>query len=102
MPLFDFKCSECAFKKEHFIASGSAKILLCPKCNSAKYKRLLSVVSTNVEYSSAAEIVEHKIDPFVKETHEKIGREAINLDTKTLDNLFGEDKVKKTFYGNDD
>jgi putative FmdB family regulatory protein len=102
MPLFDFKCSECSFKKEHFVANGSKRVIKCPKCGSEKYSRLLPEFSVNVEYRTMQEINEKKIDPFVKEMHEKIGREATDFDTKTLNNLFGEDKVKSTFYEQDD
>lgn len=102
MPLYDFKCADCSFKKEHFVSANTTKAKVCPKCGSAHYERLLPLFSVNVEYSNIRDTIENKIDPFVKETHEKIGREATNMDTKTLDNLFGEDKVKSTFYGNDD
>lgn len=102
MPLFDFRCKDCEFKKEHFVAAGSDRALVCPKCKSADYVRQLPKFAVNVEYKTLAEVNEHKIDPFVKETYEKIGREATNFDTKTLDNLFGEEKVKKTFHEADD
>lgn len=102
MPLYDFSCQDCEFQKEHFITNGSTKQLKCPKCQSEKYQRLLPIFSVNIEYGSVKDTVAHKVDPFVKEMHEKIGREATNFDTKTLDNLFGADRVKSTFYEKDD
>lgn len=102
MPLFDFLCEECQFQKEHFLATGSIRKIKCPQCNSDNYIKLLPLFSVNVEYGSVKETVARKIDPFVKEMHEKIGREAVNSDTKTLDNLFGAERVKATFYEKDD
>lgn len=101
MPLFDFKCADCSFRKEHFVAKPNAA-LVCPQCNSSKYSKQLPHFSVNVEYSNVAETVEKKINPFVRETQEKIGREALDFNTKTLDNIYGDDKVKKTFYEKDD
>lgn len=102
MPLFDFKCLDCSFKKEHFIANNSTRILTCPGCGSTKYDKLLPKFSVNVEYGNIQETIEKKIDPFVKETHEKIGREATDFNTKTLENIFGEERVKSTFHEKDD
>lgn len=102
MPLFDYKCNDCGFEKEHFIAAGSDRVPKCAKCGSDDYAKQLPKFSVNVEYRTMEEINEKKIDPFVKEMHEKIGREATDFNTKTLDNLFGEDKVKATFYEKDD
>lgn len=102
MPMFDFKCEDCSFTKEHFVSGSQVKSLQCPSCGSDKYQKLLPTILINVEYGNLADINEHKINPFVKEVHEKIGREALGYDTKTLDNIYGEDKVKNTFHETDD
>lgn len=99
MPLHDFKCQDCGFKKEHF-TTGDSK-LSCPKCESKNYAKLVSSFTMNVEYGNVRDIAENKIDPHVKSVHEKIGREALDQDTKTLDNLYGSEKVKDTFHGSD-
>ena len=46
--------------------------------------------------------MENKINPAVAETYSKIGKETLDQDTKTLDNLYGKEKVENTFYGADD
>lgn len=102
MPLYDYKCDDCGHKQEHYLAPNSEKKLICPSCESKKYKRLVNSFMMNVEYTSVEEINEYKIDPAVKETQAKIGREVLDQDTKTLDNIFGKDKVENTFYGTDD
>ena len=56
----------------------------------------------DIEYSNAEEWVEKKVTPHVEEAYEQIGKEALSEDTKTLDNLFGEEKVEKTFYKKND
>lgn len=101
MPLFDFKCEDCAFKKEHFVADKSVT-KKCPKCGSTNYNKSLGSFKLNVEYSNVQEIVENKINPSVAETFQKIGSEALDQDTKTLDNIYGKEKVENTFYTKDD
>lgn len=36
--LFDFKCSDCEHKHEHFV--NDDEILECPQCQSKNYKKL--------------------------------------------------------------
>ena len=102
MPLFDYKCKDCGFSKEHFDAPRKEIVRSCPKCESEDYTKKLSHFALNVEYSSAKEIMENKIDPAVEETFQQIGKEALDQDTKTLDNLYGSEKVRKTYYESDD
>lgn len=101
MPLYDFSCKDCDFSKEHYVHSHEDK-KVCPECGSESYQAKVSKFAMNVEYSSVEDVMENKINPSVKETQERIGREALDQDTKTLDNIYGKDKVEKTFYqGND-
>lgn len=102
MPLYEFVCDECGHKQEHFFTSESSRTLLCPECDSSEYNKVLSKFTMNVEYKNVKEIMEYKIDPSVKETHAKIGREVLDQDTKTLDNIYGKEKIEQTFYGSDD
>ena len=100
MPLFDYKCASCGFKKEHFVLS--AKVTkTCPKC-SGPYNLQMPNFKSKVAASNLEEIESKEIEPFVKEMHEKIGREAMDFDTKTLDDIYGAEKVSKTFYEKDD
>jgi putative FmdB family regulatory protein len=102
MPLHEFVCSDCKHKQDHFLATNSSRALVCPECESEKYVKQLSSFTMNVEYSDVKETIERKINPSVRETQAQIGREVLDQDTKTLDNLYGKDKVEKTFYNADD
>lgn len=102
MPLYDYVCNDCGFSKEHFDAPAKDIVRTCPKCESTDYNKKLSMFALNVEYSNVHDINENKIDPAVKQTYEKIGREALDHDSKTLDNLFGKEKVENTYYTSDD
>lgn len=102
MPLFWYRCEECKAAKEHLVLAHSKNQIPCPGCGSEVYTRQLSRFRLNVEYADNDEYMEKRIDPMVQETYEKIGREAIDQDTKTLDDVYGKEKVESTFYGDDD
>lgn len=102
MPMFDYVCGDCKFKKTHFDAPRKEVDRTCPKCDSENYAKKIGGFALNVEYSTVEEINENKIDPAVAETYQQIGREALDHDSKTLDNIYGKDKVEKTFYTSDD
>jgi putative FmdB family regulatory protein len=101
MPLFDYKCEKCSFKKEHFVHDDKGFKKHCPKCKSEDYNRLLSVFKIDVPVVGKYEMAD-KMDKDIKSLYSKIGKESLANDTKTLDNMFGTDKVKKTFYESDD
>ncbi len=100
MPLFDFQCRSCKHRQEHFVYPDSAA-LACPKCSSADYRKRFSSFRMNVEYANTSEYLEKKFNPEMQDLYRQIGKETINEDSKTLDNLFGEDKVRAT-YGDED
>jgi putative FmdB family regulatory protein len=103
MPLFSFFCEECKHNAEHFqYHQDIEKELICPECSSERYKRQVSRFRLNVEYADSEEWVEKKVQPHVDEAYEAIGKEALNEDTRTLDNLFGEEKVENTFHKQSD
>ncbi len=102
MPLFRYKCDACSFKKEHFVYLLDENKMACPACGSAQYVKQMNRVKMKVEYADADEHMEKSIQPYINEAYEKMGREAINQDTKTAENLFGSDKVEKTFVKEDD
>jgi putative FmdB family regulatory protein len=101
MPSYDFVCKDCSFKKEHYVATADAK-KNCPKCGSAAYNKKLPKVKVDVAFSSSEDFEERGIQPFREETLKKIGRETLNGDTKTLEDLYGTDRVKDTFYESND
>lgn len=103
MPMFNFRCEDCKFGKEHFVYSGkSLDDRICPKCGSNKYKRLFSLFRARIEYNDPAEHMEKVINPGVDEIHQQIGREALDEDAATLENVFGDSKVKNTLAETDD
>ena len=102
MPMFDFKCDDCKYQTEHFIYPDREIKKTCPKCRSGNYIRQMGVFRVNVEYSDTHEHDEHVINPAVAETYQQIGRESLDQDTNTLDNIFGSDKVKHTLAEKDD
>lgn len=102
MALFTFICQDCKHRQEHFVLPNSKKDLVCPECSSKSYTKGPSRFGLQVEYRDNDDYMENKIQPMIDETYAKIGKEAANEDTKTLDNLFGEEKVSKSLYGHDD
>jgi len=102
MPMFDYACHDCKFTKEHFDAPRKEIVRTCPECKSEKYSKGLGSFSLNIEYATPKEIMENKINPSIQETYKTIGKEFLDQDTKTLDNIYGKDKIEKTFYSGDD
>ena len=102
MALFTYACEDCDHRQEHFVLQNSKKSLKCPKCDSVAYTKQPSRFGLQVEYADNDDYMENKIQPMIDETYAKIGKEASNEDTKTLDNLFGEEKVNKSLYGYDE
>lgn len=96
MPLFDYVCTDCEYQREHFVLPNSHLEKKCPNCASDRYIRQLSAFRVDVEYSNPQEHYNKKIVPGINETYQQIGKEALNNDTKTLDNVFGTNKVKDT------
>lgn len=96
MPIFDFVCQDCSFADEHFIYSGDDK-KSCPKCNSEKYLKQCSAFLLTVEYSDPQENYEKNIQPHIDSIYQKIGKESLDGDTKTMSDVFGENKVNQTF-----
>lgn len=96
MPLYDFVCSDCGARKEHFIFASSEKVM-CNKCGSGNYIRKFGKFRVDVTYANTTEYVEKKLNPELKEMYAQIGKEALNEDSQTLDNIFGEHAVEDTY-----
>lgn len=101
MPLFIFRCNACKKVEERFIRPGDMP-KQCPKCSSDDYVRQVSRTLLNIEYADKAEYMEKKIQPLIDETYQKIGKEAMFEETSTLEDIYGRDKVERTFYRKDD
>ena len=102
MPMFDFKCEDCGFKREHFVYAGPAIDKKCHKCGSARYTRQLGRFKVSVEYSNSREHMENVIQPGVNELYAQIGRETLDEDAGTLENLFGTEVIKESIIEKDD
>lgn len=102
MPMFLYRCGKCGARKKHFIADGSARKVACVKCGeSVDYSRMLGNFQTIVNYKTVEEIIENEIDPSVERVWAKMGKEIVNGDVQTMENVFGENKMKETYYEND-
>lgn len=101
MPIFDYVCEDCKHKQEHFVLPGKAKEKKCPKCGSENYTNRVGAFRKKVEYVSQYEYEKNIYNKEMNDLYQQIGKEALDEDTKTLDNLFGEDKVKNTFHESD-
>lgn len=102
MPMYEFACSDCKFAAEHFVYPGGRLEKSCPKCDSKRYSRRHSRFKSTIEYANPDEHFERVIDPAVNEIYSQIGRETLNEDANTLENLFGTDNVKSTIVEKDD
>ena len=47
MPIFEFQCKACANKFDLMIANKDKDKVVCPQCNSADVKQLLSMFATS-------------------------------------------------------
>lgn len=48
MPLFDYKCADCAARYEVLVRGGEKDEMRCPQCGSVRQKRLVSAASVAV------------------------------------------------------
>ncbi len=66
MPIYEFVCEDCGHEFETLLRNRDEVAgLKCPKCESAKLKRLMSVAATVVKDSGASSkpsIESHKCD----------------------------------------
>lgn len=97
-----FHCKKCNVRKKHYLPDGSTRQPKCAKCGSAEdYTPAIGTFTMQVNYKTMEEIQEYEIDPFVNDALAKIGKEMVDGDVKTLENLVGESALKQTFHEND-
>lgn len=102
MPMFEFKCDQCGARSEHFFYPGADLVKSCSKCGSSNYRRQFSRFRSTIEYSDSHEHMERVINPGVDEIYSKIGKETLDHDASTLENVFGTDQIKQTLVEADD
>lgn len=42
MPIYEYRCSECGFQKEHLQKMSDAPLATCPSCGKESYAKLLA------------------------------------------------------------
>ena len=42
MPIYEYRCTECGFQKEHLQKMNDAALQTCPSCGAGAYEKLLS------------------------------------------------------------
>lgn len=42
MPIYEYRCDACGFRKDHLQKMSDAHLSICPECNADSYKRQLS------------------------------------------------------------
>ncbi len=53
MPLYEYRCADCGAKFDELVASADEKVA-CPKCQSSKAEKLLSVFAASVPSGAGA------------------------------------------------
>lgn len=96
-----FKCGACGKEKKHYFGSvDQVRVLKC-SCGSENYNEKLGMFSSKVNYKTQEEIMENEIDPSIDNMFLKMGKEMVNGDVATMENVYGEAAMKETFYEED-
>ncbi len=45
MPIYEYRCENCGFQKEHLQKMDAPELTTCPSCSQAAYKKLISASS---------------------------------------------------------
>jgi len=51
MPIYEYRCEQCGFQKEHLQKMNDAALTVCPSCNSDRYVKQLSVAGFQLKGS---------------------------------------------------
>jgi len=51
MPIYEYRCEQCGFQKEHLQKMSDAALTVCPSCNSDRYVKQLSVAGFQLKGS---------------------------------------------------
>jgi putative FmdB family regulatory protein len=51
MPIYEYRCQDCGFQKEHLQKMNDAPLAACPSCGSASYTKLLSAAGFQLKGS---------------------------------------------------
>jgi putative FmdB family regulatory protein len=45
MPIYEYRCEQCGFQKDHLQKMNEAALTVCPSCNSDRYVKQLSATA---------------------------------------------------------
>jgi putative FmdB family regulatory protein len=51
MPIYEYRCTECGFQKEHLQKMSDAPLSTCPECGKGAYSKLLSAAGFQLKGS---------------------------------------------------
>jgi putative FmdB family regulatory protein len=51
MPIYEYRCDECGHQEDHLQKISEAPLTVCPACNKASYKKLLSAAGFQLKGS---------------------------------------------------
>jgi putative FmdB family regulatory protein len=51
MPIYEYRCEQCGFQKEHLQKMSDAPLTVCPSCNSAHYVKQISAAGFQLKGS---------------------------------------------------
>jgi putative FmdB family regulatory protein len=51
MPIYEYRCEECGHQEDHLQKISEAPLTVCPACNKASYKKLLSAAGFQLKGS---------------------------------------------------
>ncbi|MCL1860517.1 MAG: zinc ribbon domain-containing protein [Proteobacteria bacterium] len=51
MPIYEYRCEQCGFQKDHLQKMSDAPLTVCPSCNSGRYVRQLSAAGFQLKGS---------------------------------------------------
>ncbi|MDR3053871.1 MAG: zinc ribbon domain-containing protein [Zoogloeaceae bacterium] len=51
MPIYEYRCADCGFQKEHLQKLSDPVLRVCPQCGADRYKKLLSAAGFQLKGS---------------------------------------------------
>ncbi|GHT90633.1 hypothetical protein AGMMS49545_04670 [Betaproteobacteria bacterium] len=51
MPIYEYRCADCGFQKEHLQKLSDPVLRACPQCGAQSYKKLLSAAGFQLKGS---------------------------------------------------
>lgn len=89
MPLYDYKCKECAFEFTELQGINDDTLQNCPKCN-GKIKKVISLCTSDINFQNTKEYYDKIIKPDAK----RIANQINSGDQDAIADVLGEDKAE--------